>query len=69
MVQGVMAKHSWPYAVTSWEDTVKFAQLLFGERVAFQNYLQRLPKQSQSSFLLIAKGACARGSPYTGLQS
>ena len=25
-----MEKHSWPNGVTSWNDTVKFAQLVFG---------------------------------------
>ena len=49
-----MAKHSWPTAVTSWEDTVKFAQLLFGIDVRHEN---RLPVSSNASFLLFAKGA------------
>ena len=29
-VSRAMAKRSWPFGVTSWDDTVKFAQLLFG---------------------------------------
>ena len=56
-----MAKRSWPFGVTSWDDTVKFAQLLFGVDVAFENYAERLPHRSNKSFLLFAKGACAEG--------
>ena len=39
-------------------DTVKFAQLLFGCDVQFENYSHRLPHNSDESFLLFAKGAC-----------
>ena len=53
-----MAKHAWPTAVTSWEDTVKFAQLLFGTGVRVENYGERLPHHSNQSFLLFAKGGC-----------
>ena len=49
-----MAKRSWPFGVTSWDDTVKFAQLLFGVDVAFENYAERLPHRSNKSFLLFA---------------
>ena len=59
-----MAKRSWPFGVTSWDDTVKFAQLLFGVDVAFENYAERLPHRSSKSFLLFAKGACAEGRPF-----
>ena len=59
-----MAKRSWPFGVTSWDDTVKFAQLLFGVDVAFENYAERLPHRSNKSFLLFAKGACAEGRPF-----
>ena len=59
-----MAKKSWPYGVTSWEYTVKFAQLLFGVDVAYEKYSHRLPCESQKSFLLFAKGACAQGKPF-----
>ena len=59
-----MAKRSWPFGVTSWDDTVKFAQLLFGVDVAFENYAERLPHRSNKSFLLFAKGACAEGTPF-----
>ena len=59
-----MAKRSWPFGVTSWDDTVKFAQLLFGVDVAFENYAERLPHRSNTSFLLFAKGACAEGRPF-----
>ena len=58
-----MAKQSWPFAVTSWKDTVKFAQLLFGVDVRYENYEDRLPHPSDKSFLLFAKGACAEGKP------
>ena len=53
---GAMAKHSWPTAVTSWDDTVKFAQLLFGNDIVYENYSERLPVPSNESFLLFAKG-------------
>ena len=43
---------------------MKFAQLLFGVDVAFENYAQRLPHRSNKSFLLFAKGACAEGRPF-----
>ena len=33
-----MAKDSWPNGVTSWDDTVKFAQLVFGEKVSVADY-------------------------------
>ena len=59
-----MAKRSWPFAVTSWDDTVKFAQLLFGVDVVYENYAERLPHRSDKSFLLFAKGACAEGRPF-----
>ena len=55
---GAMAKHSWPTAVTSWDDTVKFAQLLFGTDIVYENYSERLPVPSNESFLLFAKGVC-----------
>ena len=58
-----MAKHSWPYGVTSWNDTVKFAQLVFGTHVNFEDYSQRLPHPSNKSFLLFAKGACGKDTP------
>ena len=47
-----MAKRSWPFGVTSWDDTVKFARLLFGADVAFENYAERMPHRSDKSFLL-----------------
>ena len=59
-----MAKRSWPFGVTSWDDTVKFAQLLFGVDVVYENYAERLPHRSDKSFLLFAKGACAEGRPF-----
>ena len=43
---------------------MKFAQLLFGVDVAFENYAERLPHRSNKSFLLFAKGACAEGRPF-----
>ena len=46
-----MGKHSW-------EDTVKFVQLLFGTDVRYENYSDRVPVSSNESFLLFAKGAC-----------
>ena len=49
-----MVKNSWPTGVTSWADTVKFAQLLFGSDVQFENYSHRLPHNSNESFLLFA---------------
>ena len=58
-----MAKNSWPSGVTSWDDTVKFAELVFGKGIAIANYSDRLPHPSQKSFLLFAKGACAEGRP------
>ena len=58
-----MAKHSWPNGVTSWKDTVKFAQLVFGTDVHVEDYSQRLPHLSDKSFLLFAKGACREGTP------
>ena len=54
----LMANHSWPTAVTSWEDIVKFAQLLFGRGVRFVNYGDRVLHASTESFLMFAKGAC-----------
>ena len=48
-----MAKHSWPTAVTSWEDTVKFVQLLFGTDVRYENYSDRVPVSSNESFLYV----------------
>ena len=63
-VSRAMAKRSWLFGVTSWDDTVKFAQLLFGVDVAFENYAERLPHRSNKSFLLFAKGACAEGRPF-----
>ena len=50
-----MVKNSWPTGATSWSDTVKFAQLLFGCDVQFENYSHRLPHNSDESFLLIAQ--------------
>ena len=60
-----MAVRSWPFGVTSWDDTVKVAQLLFGVDVAVQDYGHRLPHSSNKSFLLFAKGACAEGKPFS----
>ena len=59
-----MVKNSWPFAVTSWADTVKFAQLLFGVDVLYENYAERLPHRSEKSFLLFAKGACVDGKSF-----
>ena len=59
-----MAKHSWPNGVTSWDDTVKFAQFVFGEKVSVEDYSHRLPHPSKRSFLLFAKGACGPGTPF-----
>ena len=59
-----MAKDSWPNGVTSWDDTVKFAQLVFGEKVSVADYSNRLPRPSERSFLLFAKGACGPGTPF-----
>ena len=56
-----MAKDSWPNGVTSWDDTVKFTQLVFGTDVNYEDYGERLPHPSKKSFLLFAKGACAEG--------
>ena len=64
-----MVKHSWPQGVTSWEDTVKFAQLLFGRDVNIENYSRRLPFQSDESFLLFAKGACKEPRPFSCLRN
>ena len=44
-----MEKHSWPNGVTSWNDTVKFAQLVFGRDVPMENYWHRLPHASDKS--------------------
>lgn len=62
-----MVKHSWPTAVTSWEDTVKFAQLVFGTDVRVQNYCDRLPHGSKQSFLLVVKVACQAPRPLSGI--
>lgn len=62
-----MPKHSWPAAVTSWEDTVKFAQLLLGMDARLENYADRLPRSSTNSFLLFAKGACKAPRPLSGI--
>ena len=53
-----MAKRSWPFGVTSWDDTVKFAQLLFAVDVAFENYAEKLSHRSS------IEGACAEGRPF-----
>ena len=58
-----MEKHSWPNGVTSWNDTVKFAQLVFGTNVPMENYWHRLPHASSKSFLLFARGACGPNTP------
>ena len=58
-----MEKHSWPNGVTSWNDTVKFAQLVFGMDVPMENYGRRLPHASNKSFLLFARGACGSNTP------
>ncbi len=58
---------SWPTGVTSWHDTVKIAQLIFGTDVVFQNFSHKLPKYSERSFLLFAKGACGEGKPLHGV--
>ena len=60
-----MAQDSWPNGVTSWNDTVKFAQLVFGKDVKFENYSERLPHPSNKPFLLFAKGACGEGTPFS----
>jgi len=60
-----MVKNSWPTGVTSWSDTVQFAQLLFGRDVQCQNYSHRLPHNSNESFLLFAKGACKEPRPFS----
>eukprot|EP00434_Breviolum_minutum_P031713 symbB.v1.2.028046.t1/scaffold2930.1/size66988/3 len=59
-----MAKDSWPNGVTSWDDTVKFARFVFGEKVSVEDYSHRLPRPSKRSFLLFAKGACGPGTPF-----
>ena len=59
-----MAKDSWPNGVTSWDDTVKFARLVFGEKVSVEDYSHRLPRPSKRSFLLFAKVACGPGTPF-----
>ena len=56
-----MVQDSWPDGVTSWDDTVKFAQLVFGTDIAIENYSDRLPHSTEKSFVLFAKGACAKG--------
>ena len=53
-----MVKHSWPFAVTSWDDTVKIAQLLLGTDVRIKMYASRLPEASEESLVLFARGAC-----------
>ena len=60
-----MTKHSWPTAVTSWEDMLKFAQLLFGTDLRYQSYSDRVPVSSNESFLLFAKGACKSPRPFS----
>ena len=62
-----MAKNSWPAAVTSWDDTVKFARLLFGKDVVFENYSDRLPHPSTESVLLFAKRACKAPRPFANI--
>ena len=59
-----MAKDSWPNGVTSWDDRVKFARLVFGEKVSVEDYSHRLPHASNKSFLLFARGACGPGTPF-----
>ena len=59
-----MAKRSWLFAATNWDDTVKFAQLLFGVDVVHENYAEKLPHSSDKSFLLFAKDGCAEGRPF-----
>ena len=68
VIAAAMVKHSWPHAVTSWEDIVKFAQLLFGKDVRVENYSSRLPTSSQESFLLFAKGACKAPRPFSAVR-
>ena len=63
-----MAKNSWPTAVTSWADTVKFAQLLFGKDVQIEDYSHRLPHSSSQSFLLFAKEACKEPRPFSRIR-
>ena len=55
-------QRSWPCGVACWEDTIKFAQLVFGLDVPLLNSSDRLPHSSDKSFLLF-KGACAEGKP------
>ena len=62
-----MPKHSSRAAVTSWEDTVKFAQLLLGTDARVENYADRLPRSSTNSFLLFARGACRAPRPLSGI--
>ena len=45
-----MAKNSWPSGVTSWDDTVKFAQLVFSTQIRVGDYSDRLPHPSHKSF-------------------
>ena len=47
---------------------MKFAQLLFGMDIPFENYSERLPHATEKSFLLFAKGACAEGRPLRKIQ-
>ena len=58
-----MARSSWPHGVTSYEDTVKFGELVFGRGCVFEDYSCRLPKQSADAFLLFVKGGCAKERP------
>ena len=53
---------------TSWADTVKFAQLLFGKDVQVEDYSHRLPHSSSQSFLLFAKEACKEPRPFSRIR-
>ena len=58
----------WPEGVVTREDGVKFCQLLCGKKAKILDYRERLPFESNDSWLFFIRGGCKEGTPLFALK-
>ena len=66
MFSSTTAKKSWPNGVTSWEDIVTFAQLVFGVDVAYES---GCPSSRRDHFCCLPKVHVEKENHSAGLQN
>ena len=58
----------WPEGVVTREDGIKFCQLLCGKKAKIYDYRDRLPFESNDSWLFFIRGGCKEGTPLFALK-